>query len=313
MCPFLSSWILSSKSENTTRSYFSAFKRWEIFITAQGHSALPASPIHVALYLTHLLQTGASQHPVNNAVYAIKWAHNCAGLTDPTENSYVTSLQEAARRKANHGVHKKEPITKDILITLCDKFIDEKDLLIVRNLTMILFCFAGFLRFDEVSSLTFNDIIMRDDHIVLCIKKSKTDQYRQGSEVLIAKGSTSACPVSMYLRYLDLLSSVEDKSFFLFRPIFRSKDVCKLIYKNKKLSYTAARSNIVSLLKTVVGEHVNIGIHSLRAGGAAVAANSNVDERCLKRHGRWKSDTAKDGYIVDSLGKRLMVSRSLEL
>ena len=147
-------------------------------------------------------------------LYAIKWAHNCAGLTDPTENSYVTSLQEAARRKANHGVHKKEPITKDILITLCDKFIDEKDLLIVRNLTMILFCFAGFLRFDEVSSLTFNDIIMRDDHIVLCIKKSKTDQYRQGSEVLIAKGSTSACPVSMYLRYLDLLSSVEDKSFF---------------------------------------------------------------------------------------------------
>ena len=56
---------------------------------------------------------------------------------------------------------------------------------------------------------------MRDDHIVLCIKKSKTDQYRQGSEVLIAKGSTSACPVSMYLRYIDLLNSVEDKSFFL--------------------------------------------------------------------------------------------------
>ena len=97
---------------------------------------------------------------------------------------------------------------------------------------------------------------------------------------------------------------MKTRVFFLFRPIFRSKDVCKLIYKNKKLSYTAARSNIVSLLKTVVGEHVNIGIHSLRAGGATVAANSNVDERCLKRHGRWKSDTAKDGYIVDSLGKR---------
>ena len=78
-------------------------------------------------------------------------------------------------KRLQEGVHKKEPITKDILITLCDKFIDEKDLLIVRNLTMILFCFAGFLRFDEVSSLTFNDIIMRDDHIVLCIKKSKTD------------------------------------------------------------------------------------------------------------------------------------------
>ena len=66
------------------------------------------------------------------------------------------------------------------------KYIDENDLLIVRNLTMILFCFAGFLRFDEAISLTFNDVIVHDEYLVLCIKKSKTDQYRQGSEVLVA-------------------------------------------------------------------------------------------------------------------------------
>ncbi|XP_062611724.1 uncharacterized protein LOC134273549 [Saccostrea cucullata] len=260
LCPYLSSWILSSKSNNTNKSYFNAFKRWENFIKVQGHSALPASPMHVALYLTHLLQNGSSQHPVNVAVYAIKWAHECAGLPDPTKNSYVSSLQEAARRKASRAVQKKEPITKDVLIELCDKFIDENYLLIVRNLTMILFCFAGFLRFDEAISLTFNDVIVHDEYLVLCIKKSKTDQYRQVSEVLVAKGSTSACPVNMYKKYLELL-----------------------------------------------------GIHSLRAGGATVAANSNVDERCLKKHGRWRSDSAKDGYIVDSLEKRLMVSRSLEL
>lgn len=91
---------------------------------------------------------------------------------------------------------------------------------------------------------------------------------------------------------------------------FRSKNVCKLIYKNKKLSYTAAGSNLLYMLKSVAGEHVNIGIHSLRSGGATVAASSNVDERCLKRHGRWKSDLAKDGYIVDSIDKRLMISKS---
>lgn len=119
---------------------------------------------------------------------------------------------------------------------MCDKYIDDSDLLIVRNLTMILFCFAGFLRFDEVSSLKFKDIHVYDEYIVLNIQKSKTDQYRQGNEVLIANGVTSACPVKMYLRYLDLLGTIEDKDFFLFRPIFRSKNVCKLIYKNKKLS-----------------------------------------------------------------------------
>lgn len=44
-----------------------------------------------------------------------------------------------------------------------------------------------------------------------------------------------------------------------------------------------------------------------------MAASSNVDERCLKRRGRWTSDSAKDGYIVDSIDKRLLVSKSLNL
>lgn len=64
------------------------------------------------------------------------------------------------------------------------------------------------------------------------------------------------------------------------------------------------------MLKSVAGEHVNIGIHSLRSGGATVAGSSNVDEKCLKRHGRWKSDSAKDGYIVNSIDKRFLVSKS---
>lgn len=44
-----------------------------------------------------------------------------------------------------------------------------------------------------------------------------------------------------------------------------------------------------------------------------MAANASVDERCLKRHGRWKSDGAKDGYIVDSVEKRLHISKALGL
>ena len=33
----------------------------------------------------------------------------------------------------------------------------------------------------------------------------------------------------------------------------------------------------------------------------------------FKRHGRWKSETAKDGYIKDALENRLSVSKSLGL
>ena len=53
------------------------------------------------------------------------------------------------------------------------------------------------------------------------------------------------------------------------------------------------------------------GMHSLRAGGATAAANAGVPDRLFKRHGRWKSESAKDGYVKDSLESRLTVSKSL--
>lgn len=39
------------------------------------------------------------------------------------------------------------------------------------------------------------------------------------------------------------------------------------------------------------------GLHSLRADGATVCANSGIPDRLFKRHGRCASETAKDGYI----------------
>ena len=53
------------------------------------------------------------------------------------------------------------------------------------------------------------------------------------------------------------------------------------------------------------------GHHSLRAGGASAAANARAADRLFKRHGRWKSDKAKDGYIKDSDHSLLSVSLSL--
>ena len=52
-------------------------------------------------------------------------------------------------------------------------------------------------------------------------------------------------------------------------------------------------------------------MHSLQAGGANSAANNGIPDRLFKRHGRWSSENAKDGYIKDRLEDRLSVSRNL--
>ena len=76
-----------------------------------------------------------------NAVYGIKWAHDINGLPDPTTNTFISSVLEASKRIAVKPTVKKEPISPDTLIELCNIFKDSVDLLIVRDLAMILLSF----------------------------------------------------------------------------------------------------------------------------------------------------------------------------
>ena len=56
-----------------------------------------------------------------------------------------------------------------------------------------------------------------------------------------------------------------------------------------------------------------LGLHSLQAGGATAAANAGVPDQLYKRHGRWRSESAKDRYIKDSQQTLLWVTESLKL
>ena len=47
--------------------------------------------------------------------------------------------------------------------------------------------------------------------------------------------------------------------------------------------------------------------------GATAAANAKVPDQIFKRHGQWKSENAKDGYVKDNLESRFEVSRNIGL
>ena len=113
----------------------------------------------------------------------------------------------------------------------------------------------------------------------------------------------------MLMKYVGLANVNIFSDMYLFRPLYRSKNKCGLMKVNKPISYTTARECIVKRLKLVAPE-LNLGLHSLRSGGATIA---DVNERCWKHHGRWKSDSSKDGYVTDSIANRLEVSKHLGL
>ena len=68
---------------------------------------------------------------------------------------------------------------------------------------------------------------------------------------------------------------------------------------------------MLEAFKDIVPDISAIGTHSLGSGGATAAANAGVPDRLFKRHGRWASESAKDGYVQDFLSSRLLVSKAL--
>ena len=67
---------------------------------------------------------------------------------------------------------------------------------------------------------------------------------------------------------------------------------------------------MLEAFKDIVPDISAIGTHSLR-GGATATAKAGVPDRLFKRRGRWASESAKDGYLQDSLSFRLSVSMAL--
>ena len=100
-----------------------------------------------------------------------------------------------------------------------------------------------------------------------------------------------------------------ERSFF--SPLF----VCKKgnIYKFRKrgtLSYTKCSELIREKMRELDEHPDEYGTHSLMRGGTAL---NNDSDRLFKKHGRWKSDSAKDGYVSEDISSLLSITSKLGL
>ena len=121
------------------------------------------------------------------------------------------------------------------------------------------------------------------------------------------------CPVKLLQLYLARAENKETSSEFIFRPITSSKSNKKLVSVNKHISYSTYRESFKKSFRGIVEDINQYSTQSGRSGGATIAANAGVGERHFQRHGRWKTEKAKNMYIKDSVESRLMVSSKLGL
>jgi hypothetical protein len=178
--------------------------------------------------------------------------------------------------------------------------------------TTLLVGFAGFLRYSDICRVCLEVSTFASEHVALFLEFSKTDQFRDGAIVYIARRRGSAlCPYATLREVCDT-GGITTGTWL--RRAQHTSNGWSL--KAETLGYSSFIDNMRGLLRRA-GLEADLadefGARCMRAGGATRAEEVGVPARLRCAHGRWKSLPVADGYIGDALEQRLRVSSSLGL
>ncbi|GAQ87462.1 hypothetical protein KFL_003550010, partial [Klebsormidium nitens] len=179
------------------------------------------------------------------------------------------------------------------------------------KLSAIVLCYVSFFRFDDLIAIRWQDLKFSCTHLELYVPDSKTDQYRKGETIFVARLGGQFCPVALIERLLTVGQYKTSGPGSLIRTTL----VCPPSQRLK--ANPPCYDTVLSWFKeaaSLLGLNPKLyGTHSGRRGGATGAAARDVPDRLFKRHGRWRSDRAKDLYVRETLQSRLATTRNLGL
>ena len=91
--------------------------------------------------------------------------------------------------------------------------------------------------------------------------------------------------------------------------------IIQLICPSSRFLNSHCRDIVKTTLKDLGFDPKEYGLYSLRSGGATAVISNNaskaVSERLFKLHGRWKTNEAKDVYVLETECNRLSVTKYL--
>jgi hypothetical protein len=82
--------------------------------------------------------------------------------------------------------------------------------------------FCGSNKYAIYTAMMYNSVQYKPDYLLITVKNNKTDVYRKGSEIVIVKSTSFACPYSILSRYMSETNLTVQSDDFLFKPAFRS-------------------------------------------------------------------------------------------
>ena len=287
--------LQSSKATNTVRAYKSDFKDFGLFCAQNGFKNLPSDPKVVSLYLTNLSTKEVKLSTIKRRLVSIGVIHKMKGhYLDTKHPVIVENLLGIKRRKGTVQKGKKPILISELKKIL--KVIDEQniqDIKKLRDKSIILVGFSGGFRRNEIVSLDYEDLDFVYEGLKITVKRSKTDQFGEGSIKALPYFEDSLyCPVTILKRWLNISKITKGA---LFRRFSKG---------SKLTSYRLTDQTVALLIKDylkIAGiDSKNYSGHSLRSGFATSAAESGAEERSIMAMTGHKSTEMVRRYIKEA-------------
>ena len=137
------------------------------------------------------------------------------------------------------------------------------------------------------------------------LQEVRSTQRRSRS--FIARTFNAFCPVALLKKFL--IRGRQEDSSYIFRKVCHLKQGYKL--RKHRLTYSRALELTRGQLAVIGLKSKEYGLHSMRSGGASLAAALGLSDRLIMCHGCWKSDSLKNRHISESKSSLLSVSKTL--
>ena len=163
----------------------------------------------------------------------------------------------------------------------------------VRDRSIILIGFSGGFRRNEIVSLDFDDLDFVSEGLKINLKRSKTDQFGEGSvKGLPYFDNSQYCPVLSVKKWIEI-SNIDSG------PLFRRFSKGSKLTDNRLTDQTVALL-IKKYLNLAGIDSKNYSGHSLRSGFATSAAESGAEERSIMAMTGHKSTQMVRRYIREA-------------
>ena len=287
--------LKNSKANNTIRAYKSDFKDFVLFCVQNGFKSLPSEPKIVSLYLTQLSTKDIKISTIKRRLVSIGVIHKLKGhYLDTKHPSIIENLMGIKRRKGVNQKGKKPLLINNLKKII--KVIDEQQKEIIkrfRDRSIILIGFSGGFRRSEIVGLDYDDLEFVKEGLKINIKRSKTDQFGEGSiKGLPFFDNSEYCPVVSIQNWIEI-SKISSGP--LFRRFSKGSNLTE-----KRLTDQTVALLIKNYLNLAGIDSRNYSGHSLRSGFATTAAEAGVEERSIMAMTGHKSSEMVRRYIKDA-------------